>query len=57
MEEIIELVECPVCEVHHADKVDPSGICRECEEKGFFMDPVGTIHLDTEDYDPAVAYI
>lgn len=46
--------ECPVCgqptRVHSGD-----GVCPECEEEGFWMDPLGGVHHGNES-DPAEMY-
>ena len=52
-----KLYTCPICSKDSKeDECDVSGICHTCYDEGYWMDPMGTVHLDSEDYDPASAY-
>ena len=60
--ELIEVVQsfwtCPACrkEINVNDE-RANGICSSCENKGFWVDPAGGVHLsDDDDYDPASMY-
>lgn len=52
-----EKTSCLVCGEVNTDNMD--SICNPCQDDGYFMDPIGTIHCtgNDESYDPASAYI
>ena len=48
--------ECPKCGNMTTDN-GYAGVCKECEDAGFWVDPAGGIHNDSDpDYDPARMY-
>ena len=54
----IETWECPRCH-KPVSVITGSGFCPECEDKGFWMDPMGGVHFDDPDgefQDPAAMY-
>lgn len=51
---------CPACQ-SSTTNLSGSGVCNECEEFGFWMDPAGGLHHDNPDdpndyEDPAAMY-
>ena len=47
---------CPACNCYK-EIVSGFGVCEECVEAGYWIDPAGGLHLsDDDDYDPAQMY-